>query len=345
MKKQEFTIPYYEDMTRISNSNIGWFIKHGPTYLHNMLTGKGIDIETSYLSTGTLIHMAILQPNEYSKTYQVRNITKPKSNQQKIFVDELNNSKEIIHDKALINAYNLAYTTSTKQTDKVVLDKAKKLEIELKDFINSLNDSKKSISFATKTLIDKIFTNISEHKLASYLLNDKNFEEAHNEFQINWDLPIKTLDYTLPCKSLLDRVLFNLSKKEITLIDLKTTSNINDFGHSMVTYDYCRQLSYYWMAIFWYLKNIRKLDINIDEWKFNTYIIAISSLYGTIRVFDITEKQLDNRIAIINNATTAIAWHQKYNKWDHTKEYYDGDGSELLKLDYGNNNKDDTTDS
>lgn len=34
----DISIPYYEDKTRISNSNIGWFLNKGPAYLHKMLT-------------------------------------------------------------------------------------------------------------------------------------------------------------------------------------------------------------------------------------------------------------------------------------------------------------------
>ena len=36
----DISIPYYEDLTRISNSNIGWFLKKGPKYLKEMLDGK-----------------------------------------------------------------------------------------------------------------------------------------------------------------------------------------------------------------------------------------------------------------------------------------------------------------
>jgi len=34
----DLSIPYYEDKTRISNSNIGWFLNKGPAFLHKMLT-------------------------------------------------------------------------------------------------------------------------------------------------------------------------------------------------------------------------------------------------------------------------------------------------------------------
>jgi len=34
----DISIPYYSDFTRISNSNIGWFLNKGPAFLHKMLT-------------------------------------------------------------------------------------------------------------------------------------------------------------------------------------------------------------------------------------------------------------------------------------------------------------------
>ena len=37
----DITVPYYEDNSRISNSNITWFLKRGPRYLNDMLQGKG----------------------------------------------------------------------------------------------------------------------------------------------------------------------------------------------------------------------------------------------------------------------------------------------------------------
>ena len=33
----DISIPYYEDLTRISNSNIGWFLKKGTRSLKEML--------------------------------------------------------------------------------------------------------------------------------------------------------------------------------------------------------------------------------------------------------------------------------------------------------------------
>lgn len=57
----DLSIPYYEDMTRISNSNLGVFIKKGPKYLKDTLDGTAEGLKASYLDKGTMIHMYILQ--------------------------------------------------------------------------------------------------------------------------------------------------------------------------------------------------------------------------------------------------------------------------------------------
>jgi hypothetical protein len=297
-----------------------------------MLDGKIEGMNTSYLEKGTMIHMSILQKDEFAKTYRVRQINKPKSKQQKDFADNLVQSTEIIHDKALLDAYRKVYADK-KASENTILLRAKELEASLKDYIaDSKDNSKTNISFADKSLLDKIHANIADHKLASYLLDDKNFEECHNEFHINWEYPVHSEEMELPCKSLIDRCVFNWEKKEIILMDLKTTSSINDFSHSINTYDYCRQLAFYWMAIFWYIKNVRELNINVDEWTFKTYIIAMSTGNdGTVRVFDLSESQLNDRIPTINFAVEQLSWHHKNNKWEHTKEYYNGDGSETVE--------------
>ena len=51
----DISIPYYEDMSRISNSNIGWFLKKGPRYLKDMLDGKIEGLKASFLDKGTMI--------------------------------------------------------------------------------------------------------------------------------------------------------------------------------------------------------------------------------------------------------------------------------------------------
>ena len=77
----DIKIPYYEDLSRISNSNIGWLLQKGPAYLHKMLTDPPPEEKNPVLERGTMIHMYILQPEEFKKTYVVWDKSRPTSAQ------------------------------------------------------------------------------------------------------------------------------------------------------------------------------------------------------------------------------------------------------------------------
>lgn len=326
----DITIPYYEDTTRISNSNIGQFIKYGPAYLRRMLDGKEEGLKGSFLAQGTMIHMYILQPEEFWDNYQLESFEKPSSTQQQTFAIELANTIEIEPNKALLSAYKAAYST-TALTDDKILTKATEMALKLKSYIDYLKEPVKKIIINGSQLnsLKKIKESIDNHKLANTLLTKQ--AEDHNEFHINWEFPKQYNGINLPCKSLLDRCIFDFDNKKVTLIDLKTTSNIGTFEHSIEEYDYLRQLAYYWLAIMWYLKNEKNITIE-DDWSLNTYIIAIDKENYEVRVFSFTDKQLETRLDTINNVIKEICWHFDLNLWDHRREYYEGDGSEQLLL-------------
>lgn len=325
----DISIPYYEDNTRISNSNIGWFLNKGPAYLNSMLTGQAEGDSGAQLARGTMIHMYLLQPKEFHTAYVVWDKSRPSSTQQEKFCTELAESLEIEPDKALIEAYRASYRVST-LTDEKVLSKAKETALELKDYIDFLkqNDGRYMITPYWANQLMEIAENIHKHKYATTLLKNPyktEDEELFHEFHINWE------HNGVKCKSLLDSVLFNYKDKICTLMDLKTTVHIANFAESMHQYDYLRQLCYYTMALRWYIEH--ELGEHPDEWKFKWFIIGIDTT-GTneIRVFKFTYEQVISRLDTIEKALNDIKWHIETNKWDHTKEYYEGDGSETLSL-------------
>ena len=321
----EITTPYYEDLTRISNSNIGWFIKYGPAYLHKMLTNPPEEESTAAMKKGTMIHMYLLQPEEFFDNYEVKTITKPKSENQKKFCELLANSVELEPNLALLSAYKGAYST-TGQTNDLVLSKAKEMASTFKSYITHLKeqDSKIVISKYDMAMLENIRDNVENHKLAKELLNPSK-GETHHEFHINWEFG------GVKCKSLLDSINFDIENKICTIVDLKTTVHIGCFEESMKEYDYLRQLCFYWMAARWYLLN--ELDENPTLWEYTFYIVAIDTVGDNeIRVFKITEEQLFTRCNVITNTLDEIYWHQTTGNWEHHKEYYDGDGSETLEL-------------
>lgn len=225
--------PYYEDNTRISNSSIGWFLKKGPLYFRNMLDGKEEGLKLPQLEKGTMIHEYILQPDEFWNDYVILEYDVPKVKQQKEFCDWYATFKATDpledEDKILLNAYNKAYSNKLSDDSKLAI--AKDFIQRYDEYIKSksLNNAKKAISFADLNMLKIIKSNIEKHKKANELLTNTPGVESHNEFHINWTFPIKTDSLKMdenktwyaPCKSLLDRCIFDHVNKKIILIDLK----------------------------------------------------------------------------------------------------------------------------
>lgn len=329
----DISIPYYEDLTRISNSNIGWFLKKGPKYLKEMLDGKE-GLKASFLDKGTMIHEYILQPEEFWKDYIILDFAVPKVKQQKDLLEFYANAKMVdplvSEDDILLMSYNSAYSNN-KSIDKRIQE-ARELVETYQNYIEYFRnkDSKKVISFADLNMLKTIKKNMEDHKKANELLfkYPETFE-VHNEFHINWEYPNASTLGDLPCKSLLDRVMIDHTNKKIILVDIKTTADVYNFKHSIEEFDYCRQLAYYWLAIHWYFKN--ELKLNIEEYEYETYIVAVQSHDGyEVRVFKFNPKAIEERLITIDYAIKRIAWHKNNNLWDHMKEYYDEDGAEMI---------------
>ena len=322
-------IPYYSDNTRISNSAIGWFLKKGPKYLRDMLDGKEEGLNLPQLEKGTMIHEYILQPEEFWKDYVILEYEVPKVKQQRDFCIAYANSLELLEDKKLLEAYRSSYSNT--KSSEIALNEARELSKKYDKYIEALKseqNNKKPISFADLNMLKKIKQNLEEHIAANKLLFDvPNTYECHNEFHINWEAS----NINVPCKSLLDRVMFDHVNKKIILIDLKTTANIYDFKHSVETFDYYRQIAFYMFALVWYMQE--ELNLNIDEYDFEAYIIAIQTNGNyEVRVFNmLNEEELLNRRNIITKALTEIAYHISSNNWEHTRKYYENNGIEELE--------------
>lgn len=329
--KMKIDIPYYEDMTRYSNSDIGYFIKYGPQGLKDYKEGKVPPLSLSVLEKGSMIHEYILQPDEFWKDYVILDFETPKVKQQKDFCEffvKLKTTDPLASlDKLLLTAYNQAY--NNKKTEAEKLKEAYLLQSTYKNYCEYLetSDTKKIISWADMKMLKNIEENIKKHKKANELLYGLPVTfESHNEFHINWYVN----KFDMRCKSLLDRVCFDHINKKIILIDLKTTQNVYNFKHSVEEYDYYRQIAYYGLAIQWYMQEV--LNLNSSDYSFEAYIIAIGKdANNEIRVFNMKEDSIIKyKVDLITDCLSRISYHIKTNQWEHSREYYEGDGIEEL---------------
>lgn len=318
---------YYSDSSRISNSAIGWFLKKGPRYLKDMLDGKEEGISGKYLEKGTMIHMYLLQPDEFWHNYMIIDYEKPKTAQQIAFCERYFHSTELLEEDKLLDAYKSAYSGNNMSKD-AMLKKAKELQLKFAEYIEFLdkNQTFTVISFADLNMLKRIEENINNHKKAKDLLTNNPGWDCNNEFHINWESEKQKIS----CKSLLDRVKIDFVNKKIILIDLKTTADVYNFKHSVEEYDYYRQIAFYILALTWYMSD---LGYNIEEFDLEAYIIAIQSNGNNeVRVFNmLNEKELLDRKDLIANTLTEISYHYQTGNWDHTREYYEGNGTESLE--------------
>ena len=329
------TNDYYSDNTRLSNSNIGWFLNKGPAYLHKKLSGQLEDETSQSMTKGTMIHEYLLQPEEFQKDYVVWDKSRPSSTNEEKFCQALADSLEIEPNKSLLSAYKAAYSTSGKSDDKILSEATKKAST-LKEYIEFLKsgDQREMITPYSVTQLMKIKENISNHKAACKLLLPADNKNVFHEFHINWEYissKYNDIEFTCPCKSLLDSVSFDYDNKKVILMDLKTTSHLHNFADAVNTYDYTRQLYFYTKALKWYITN--ELHEDGNTWRFEWYIIAIDSLTSDIRVFTFSYKQVyGENVEKVRNAIRDIVWHKCNDLWEHSRAYYEGNGIETLNL-------------
>ena len=322
----DISIPYYEDKSRINNTALGWLLFGGPSYFRKQMSGEIPDEESRAMSQGTMIHMWLLQPDEFKKHYRVSGMQKPKSQQQEKFCQELVNTTEIEPDLALLDAYKKVYSIVGKSEAKM-LSEAKEIASTLNSYIESLKDTEHTyITQYDMKLLWSIKQNINNHIAAKSLLDDPS---AQHEFHINWEY--QTCEGVAYCKSLLDSVKFDTEKKECTIMDLKTTVHIHNFEKSVEQYDYCRKYMIYRMAAEWYIRN--ELHQDSEGWTYRVYIIAIDTVSDNeVRVFEFVDEQLKSRLDDIVSAMCNIVWCSKTGNWDHARGYYENNGIEYLNL-------------
>jgi len=317
---------YYKEK-RVSSSSLKWF-EQSPLYFKKMLDEEIKQIQLSWFELGRQVHMSILEPDLFEASYMSMTYKVPTSKNQKLFCDRYMTNT---HDK--VDAYKFAYTIKGK-SDKKIEEEANKVYKHLENYIEYLIKSKDYRDVLPESkwnLIQDLKSAALSHKAGSDLLIDdkekemKSEVEYFNEYVIFWKYP-----NGVECKSMLDRFIIDHKNKEIILVDVKTSSDVGNFGEHFMHFKYYRQMAFYWMAIIHEFKDKIK---NFDEYKKTTKIVAVQTKEIPLcRVFTIDEGLLNRGLNEINELMTELAWHFDNNLWDHTREYYEGDGSEKIEM-------------
>lgn len=322
-EKKYYSVPY------ISNSTLTWF-KVSPKYCWKRMNLEIVDLEKSYTFLGKQLHLSLLEPEEFEKTYTYLDFKTPTSKQQLGFCESLlmqMKMGELMQDIAMTEAYKENYITE-KMTPAAILKAAEKIYEQNSEYIEYLaikGDYREVLSKSRKELITTVTEAIKSHKKANVLLfnaiEDDNIK-TFNEFPIFWDYPIEYADECVKCKSLIDRLVVDHQNKKVTIVDLKTTSVLGDMSQEIIDRNYYRQLAFYWLAV----QHSKLIPV---DYEIEAYIVAVNTQDPfECRVYKLTKDELANQLLVINQLMKDISWHWFTNQWDYSRTYYEGDGTE-----------------
>lgn len=312
----------YYQVKKVSHSSLSYFEESPLTY--QKFLDQELDQEKKkYYEDGQIIHMYLLEPEEFERTYELFDYAVPSSQQQKDFCEILSKFKKI-NDDILTDAYNRTYVAKGKSTDKV-LSEAKDLKDKNKGYIAFLRktqEGKVILGASYKNMLEEIKSKVKDHTIANALLFDteeqkmnSNFESV-NETPIYWKEPM----YGFECKSLLDRFVIDHENKVVKLIDLKTSFSLKDIKEHIREFKYHRQMAFYWYAIYYYFK---EKGLDISQYQKETKIIFIKKKNPIeIKVIEMHQNLLMEGDIELRSIFTKLDWHISQNLWEHDKSYY-----------------------
>lgn len=309
----------YYAVKAISNTALGYidFASGGsPRKFKEFMDGTLQEEEAAYRRTGSLIHLAVLEPEKF----KVADIEKPSDAVCGIvesvfntvtedqFADVLTLADYTDHILSAANAAN--YQTNWKDDTRV--KKIIELGSEYFDYLQMVRESEEIVltnkefgvvnacaaSLKTDPHISKVMfpDNLPEHI------------EVLREFEIYFDYS------GFSCKAKLDQAVVNHKNKSVMLIDLKTTSKgIQDFSESFAKFQYDRQIAFYKLAL---------------EAKFPGYKLIMAAIaavettgYNRARLFVVPDKVIAGGALKITNCFAIIRDCMETGNWEYEPNY------------------------
>lgn len=185
------------------------------------------------------------------------------------------------------------------------------------DFFNlSIKDS----SIISQEIYSQTLATNDLYEKNSFLQEFFKNKEIHKKKVFQWKSQNRIF------KAELDLLLIDHNKKEVTEVDLKTSSSsIYDFFRDFKAYRYDFQRAFYNIPVTQYAK---QLGYTVT----NPYIIYLPTQGGNPILIKIPTKyitgnswmdQYGNTIHSVKSALERLSWHEKEDLWEYPKEYYE----------------------
>ena len=334
----------YFDIKAVSNSSLNFIDPEtggNPRYFRKFLDGNLEQKVSKSFQIGTLIHEELLEPGKLDIVPD--NVPGPKTTDiiQALYnrlyndvdpgdipVTELSKYSEDTWESIIPEDYYPRYGLPSKIT-RIIRDGT--------DYWKCICTSagKLIVDPATFHIVQGCIDSIKMHPVANELICKDGFGQADEAlaetevtFDIDWPVPSTDDKFTeIPIKAKLDRILINHKRKEITLIDLKTTAApLGLFEDTVAKYSYYRQLAYYRMCLETAYPEHRVSEV---------YIVAVqTNKEYPSEVFKVDESYLELGKSDYEALLDRIAFHLHANNWGNSMETQPG---MIHKLTFGPN--------
>ena len=269
-----------------------------------------------HLIEGKLLHLLLLQPEKLHDEFSIVPSKIPSDNVRKVLNDLKNYGKENLEDlepEIMTTLKNHNLYQSFKDDNKKL---AKIQTPENQEYFNFLFESGKDIidnDMLTKATerVEILKANKDVMSLMEYTVTDFEMDpvEVHNEKYLKCDLQ----KYKFGLQGYIDRYIIDHDSKEVTIVDLKTTSKgLEKFAE---TVDYYR----YWMqAVIYSILVIKNSEDKVQDYKIN-FKFAVIDNYDQVYVFDVFQPTLELWYEYFSETLEQANYH--YEQRDYSLPY------------------------
>ena len=271
-----------------------------------------------HLVEGKLLHLLLLQPEKLHDEFSIVPTKVPSESLKKVLkvVSDCNISElSIVDDKVISDALQEVGLYQSLKDDAKRIAKVRTTECE--DYYAFMcNTSGKDIidndmlAKATER-VEILKANKDVMSLMEDIVTDFEMDpiEAYNEKY----LECKLKDYRFGLKGYIDRYIVDHDKKEVTIVDLKTTSKgLDKFAETMDYYNYWIQAVIYSTLV---IKNNEK---DISNYRINYKFVVIDN-YDQVYVFDVSNNTKSDWYRGFVDVLKQIDYH--YTNRDYTLPY------------------------
>lgn len=205
--------------------------------------------------------------------------------------------------------------------------------------ISNIGKSVVDISLVEKS--KKVAELIKSDPFTSYLFDTNDHIENLPKFTIEWIYHTKE-GKQIECKSELDLIRIDHSKKIIYPKDLKTNFDNENFEYSYLKYRYDLQAAFYFMAVkYWaqdeYMKDysVIPMDFIVGDTSSNNrrpliYRLDIDDTYKGLYGYSLNGKKYKG----VNQLIEEISWAEDTGNWNISKDAFDNKGIMKLNFNY-----------